>query len=40
MVPESVWRALCAVEGLRHGEAPETKPIKPVSEEHIAAIKP
>ncbi len=40
MVPESVWRALCAVEGLRSGEAAETKPVKPVSEERIAAIKP
>ena len=40
MVPETVWRALCAVEGLRHGEAPESPPIKPVAEEHIAAIKP
>jgi integrase len=40
MVPETVWRALCAVEGLRHGEAPERPPIKPVAEEHIAAIKP
>ncbi len=40
LVPETVWRALCAVEGLRHGEAPERSPIKPVAEEHIAAIKP
>jgi integrase len=40
LVPETVWRALCAVEGLRVGEGPETDPIKPVPEEHIAAIKP
>ena len=40
MVPETVWRALCAVEGLRLGEALETEPVKPVPEEHIAAIKP
>jgi integrase len=37
---ETVWRALCAVEGLRYGEALETEPIKPVPEEHIAAIEP
>jgi integrase len=40
LVPETIWRALCAVEGLRHGEAPERSPIKPVAEEHIVAIKP
>jgi integrase len=40
LVPETTWRALCAVEGLRHGEAPERSPIRPVAEEHIAAIKP
>lgn len=40
LVPETVWRALCAVEGLRLGEAPETEPVKPVLEEHIAAIEP
>ena len=40
LVPETVWRALCAVEGLRVGEAPETDPIKPVPEERIAAVKP
>ncbi len=38
LVPESVWRALCAVEGLRVGEAFDTQPVKPVSEEHITAI--
>lgn len=38
MVPETVWRALCAVEGLRVGEAPETNPIRPVSEARIAAL--
>ncbi|NQU25809.1 MAG: hypothetical protein HQ567_31360 [Candidatus Nealsonbacteria bacterium] len=40
LVPETVWRALCAVEGLRVGEAVETEPIKPVPEEHVAAIEP
>jgi integrase len=40
LVPESVWRALCAVEGLKIGEAPETEPIKPVPEDHIMAIQP
>ena len=40
MVPETVWRALCAVEGLRLGEAPETEPVKPVPEDHIVAIQP
>ncbi len=38
LVPETVWRALCAVEGLRVGEAVETEPIKPVPEEHVTAI--
>ena len=40
MAPESVWRALCAVEGLRVGQAPETEPVKPVAEEHVNAVKP
>jgi integrase len=40
MVPEGVWRALCAVEGLRIGAAVETDPIGPVSEERVAAIQP
>jgi integrase len=40
MVPESVWRALCAVEGLKFGEARETEPVKPVPEEHIPVIEP
>jgi len=40
LVPETTWRALCAVEGLRVGEAVETEPIKPVPEEHIAPIEP
>jgi integrase len=35
-----VWRALCAVEGLGLGEAPETDPVKPVPGEHVAAIQP
>ncbi len=40
LVPETVWRALCAVEGLRLGEAVETQPIKPAPEAHITAIEP
>jgi len=40
MVAETVWRALCAVEGLRYGEAVETEPVRPVLEDHIAAIEP
>jgi len=40
LVPETAWRALCSVEGLRFGEAVETKPVKPVPEDHITAIKP
>ena len=40
LVPETTWRALCAVEGLRVGEALETEPIKPVPEEHVTAIEP
>ena len=38
LVPETVWRALCAVDGLRFGEAAETKPIKPVPEEHVSLV--
>ena len=40
MVPETTWRALCAVEGLRYGEAAETEPVKPVPEDHVEAIEP
>jgi integrase len=40
LVPETVWRALCAVDGLRLGEAPETEPVKPVLEEHVVAVQP
>jgi integrase len=40
IVPESVWRALCAVEGLRVGQAPEPEPVKPVAEEHVKLIEP
>jgi len=40
LVPETVWRALCAVEGLRLGETVETEPVKPVMEEHILAVEP
>ena len=40
LVPETVWRALCAVEGLRFGEAVETEPVRPAPEDHITAIEP
>ena len=40
MVPEGIWRALCAVQGLRFGEAPERPPVKPVPDEHISAVEP
>jgi integrase len=40
MVPETVWRALCAVQGLRYGEAPERPPVRAVSDERIAAVEP
>jgi len=40
MVPETVWRALCSVEGLRIGEAIERPPVRAVSDERIAAIEP
>lgn len=40
LVPETVWRALLAVEGLREGEARETAKVRPVDEQHIAAIEP
>ena len=38
LVPETVWRALCAVQGIRVGEAVETEPVKPVPEENIPII--
>ena len=38
MVPETVWRALLAIEGLRIGEAIERPPVRAVSDERIAAI--
>jgi site-specific recombinase XerD len=38
LVPETVWRALCAVEGLRVGEGIERPPIRAVSDERIAAV--
>ena len=50
LVLETVWRALCAVQGLRFGEARETDPVKPTlssrsrktgrPEDHIVAIEP
>ena len=38
LVPETVWRALLAIEGLRIGEAIERPPVRAVSDERIAAI--
>ncbi|PHR92479.1 MAG: recombinase XerD [Blastopirellula sp.] len=38
IVLETVWRALCSVQGLRYGEAIETNSVKPIPEAHIAAI--
>jgi integrase len=38
LVAETTWRSLCAVEGLRVGEAKETRPVKPVPEEYVVAI--
>jgi len=38
MVPETVWRALCAVEGLRVGEGIERPPVRAVADERIAAV--
>ncbi len=38
LVPETVWRALLAVEGLRIGGAIGRPPVKSVSDERIAAI--
>jgi len=40
LVPEIVWRALCAVEGLKLGEATETDPIRAVPEERVNALQP
>jgi integrase len=40
LVPETIWRALCAVEGLRLGEASETEPVKSVPEDRIVAVQP
>ena len=40
MVSESVWRSLCAVEGLRAGEAVDRPKVKSVVEGHIQAIEP
>ena len=40
MVDESVWRALCAVEGVRRGQAVESEPVRPVPMDHIEAIEP
>ena len=40
LVTETVWRALLAVERLKMGEALETEPVRPVSDERITAIEP
>jgi integrase len=42
LVPAAVFQGLQAVEGLRKGrtEARETKPIRPVAEEHVQAVLP
>ena len=40
LAPETTWRALCAVEGLRFGEAVETSRVRPAPEEHISAVEP
>ena len=40
MVPETVWRALCSVQGLRFGEAIEMPPVRAVSDDRIAAVEP
>lgn len=40
LVPESVWRALLSVEGLRKGQAPEGKPVTPVAIAHVNKVKP
>lgn len=42
MVPESVYRALLAVDGLKAGRsaARETEPVLPVSDENVSAVLP
>jgi integrase len=40
MVPETVWRALCSVTGLRYGEAAERPRVKKVPEHRIDTIRP
>jgi integrase len=42
LVSQAVWRALEAVEGLRKGRtsAPETRPVRTVSPELVAAVRP
>jgi integrase len=40
LVPETVWRALCAVEGLKKGEAHDRPPVKPVGLPQVEAIRP
>jgi integrase len=39
VVPETVWRALLAVEGFRRGEAPDNASVQPVSLVDVEAIK-
>jgi integrase len=42
LIPPSVYHGLTAVEGLRKGrsEARETKPVRPVADEHVEAVLP
>jgi len=42
LIPETVYRALCTVEGLRAGESParETDPVAPVADSVLEAIRP
>jgi integrase len=40
LVPETVWRALTAVEGITAAEMPDPPKIRPVTQEQVDAIKP
>lgn len=40
IVPETVWRALLAVEGFRRGEAPDNAPVAPVAQVDVDAVQP
>lgn len=39
LVPETVWRALTSIEGLRKGEGVDRPPVRPVTVEHVQAVK-